>query len=479
MSTTAPLMRDPYAGNYPAALGPGRDQTPFGSVVPSMLPNFGSAISVNNPLSGLQTLGMRPSFATTSQGLPKFSSVRYLGAADRAAMEQARIQATIEQMAAQQGQGAGAIGDTGNPTGGNWANVNQWNSLIAMATDRVRRETGITVPNNIVKAVMELESGGVMVGCNSSGYCGLMQTGSGSWINNYQHAYNLTPEGNIYYGVQELANWFKATGSSNWEDAAAAYFSGYNYNKPWVSDGHYTVGDYRAHIARNLATLNAAGGGGGGNFTGGSSQAFNAITGGTGSISQGFGLTDWAMGGGRGMYGYSSSYTPGGAYGGHIGIDVGVPMGTTLYSPVSGRVVVSGGSGFYYNTEAGRYLPNQGELKIKLSNGDELILGHMSQINVPVGTVVQAGQAVGRSGYPSGPHVHVEYRQYNPGAGTSTGYVAVDPRTILGGMIPGLTGGTAQPSYGWSLPSLSGRSVSGGGSSSPLASLRSAGVLRY
>src|SRR5690606_30199261 len=109
-------------------------------------------------------------------------------------------------LAAQQQQSQAPGGDPGgigNPTGGNWDKVNQWNSLIQNAIQRVAAETGITVPANIIKAVMELESGGVNVGCNQWGYCGLMQTGPGSNISNFNAAYNATPEGNIYYGTQE------------------------------------------------------------------------------------------------------------------------------------------------------------------------------------------------------------------------------------------------------------------------------------
>jgi len=146
-------------------------------------------------------------------------------------------------------------GNMGSP-GGEWANVDRWNSQIQAAINRVARETGITVPGNVVKSVMKLESGGENVGCNAWGYCGLMQTGSGSNISNFDSGYNATPEGNIYYGVQELANWYRDIGTGNWIDAAGAYFSGYNYNNYGVSDGYgTTVGDYRRIIQDHLTQL--------------------------------------------------------------------------------------------------------------------------------------------------------------------------------------------------------------------------------
>jgi murein DD-endopeptidase MepM/ murein hydrolase activator NlpD len=71
-----------------------------------------------------------------------------------------------------------------------------------------------------------------------------------------------------------------------------------------------------------------------------------------------------------------------------------------------------------------------------MDNGDQVILGHMSQITVPVGTRVGPGMAVGKSGSDNGAHVHVEYRRKTPGA-TSSGYTIIDPRTALGGNFTG------------------------------------------
>ena len=472
-------MANPYTGYMPQPI-PGPVQPSWVTSMPGNRPaSFGNSLS---RASTITPLGAKPSFGVSMFGAPKASSVTYLNAAERAMMQQDRMAAMIEAMNAANGSGANGMPTAGGapmgaPAGSKWANVNKWDAQIQQAIARVAQEFGVTVPGNVVKAVMQLESGGAMVGCNTSGYCGLMQTGPGSNVRGYNHAYNMTPEGNLYYGVQELANWYKVTGS--WDTAPLAYFSGYNYNKPWVTDSNGTsVGAYDQIIKRNMAELNAAGGSGGMAGAGTGGTGWNGITGGRGMpISQEYGLTSWALGGGRSMYGYTTAFTPGGAYGGHIGLDVGIPAGTPLYSPVSGRVVQSGGSGYYCNYSAcGNGV---GELKIKLSNGDEIILGHMSRIGVPVGAIVQPGQLVGSSGGYNGDHVHVEYRKYTPGA-TTSGYTAIDPRIALGGALPTTAGGATQSRTGWTLPNLSGigQSAGSGGLGSSYQMLQSQGFIR-
>lgn len=177
--------------------------------------------------------------------------------------------------------------------------------------------------------------------------------------------------------------------------------------------------------------------------SGGSGNLGTIIGGQPVHLSQGFGMTPFAQGEGAWMYGYANDY----GVQGHAGLDVSLPYGSALYSPVAGTVIVSGGTGFYTDTRTGKGVPGSGELKIKLANGDELILGHMSHINVQPGDVIRPGQLVGTSGtFGTGAHVHVEYRRYTPGA-TSSGYTAVDPRSALGGSPlagNGLSGGLGQ-----------------------------------
>lgn len=359
------------------------------------------------------------------------------------------------------------------PAGGaGWENVTRWSPQVQAAIAQVEQQTGVRVPENVVYAVMELESGGEHVGYNSAGYGGLMQVGPGSNVSDWNEDYAATPEGNIYYGVQELANWYGVTG--DWNTAPLAYFSGYNYDNPGVSDGHYTVADYDQHIQNNLAqlggitgptaaasqgapSLSAFGPGSAANVTssgmpqtitrtaptsgpaGSQGGWISSVTGGQQfPLSQEFGLTDFAMGEGSGMYGYTSEYNPQGAYMGHAGLDISMEIGTPLYSPVTGVVVQAGGVEWEADERYGA-TPGTGGLRIQLPNGDIVVIGHMSAITPQVGETVQAGQAVGLSGTANGGHLHLEYRQLTPGV-TASGYTLLDPRSVI------LPGSVARPS---------------------------------
>ena len=156
-------------------------------------------------------------------------------------------------------------------------------------------------------------------------------------------------------------------------------------------------------------------------------------------LSQDYGMTSFAQSqvGPGGMYDYTSGYTTSGQHVGHMGVDIATPLGTPLYAPVSGTVVQAGGVDWEQDDRYGN-TPGTGGLRIELPNGDLVVMAHMQQITVGVGDRVEQGQMVGYSGTagadPSDPgagaHVHVEYRQYAPGL-TSSGYLAIDPRTKL------------------------------------------------
>lgn len=105
----------------------------------------------------------------------------------------------------------------------------------------------------------------------------------------------------------------------------------------------------------------------------------------------------------------------------HPGLDVAMPAGTWLYSPVEGTVEISGGTPFY--TFYGNGEPNVGELLIETDDGDQVILGHMGRIAVNIGDRLQIGQFVGLSGGSNGDHVHLEVRERRWGW-----YRIVDPR---------------------------------------------------
>jgi murein DD-endopeptidase MepM/ murein hydrolase activator NlpD len=143
------------------------------------------------------------------------------------------------------------------------------------------------------------------------------------------------------------------------------------------------------------------------------------------SIMQEFGQTDYSTS-------HESTYTYGTAYGlppgSHPGVDYGMARGTSLYVPVDGVVVYGGGTGYYTDNNGDG--PGHGELLIQLANGDQIIMGHMSQINLQPGQHVTAGMLAGLSGGSDGDHLHLEVRQVDHSL--PSGYRIVDPRGYFG-----------------------------------------------
>lgn len=154
-------------------------------------------------------------------------------------------------------------------------------------------------------------------------------------------------------------------------------------------------------------------------------------------ITQEFGPTDFSKN--NPMYDYQADYGIPATEFGHTGVDYGVDLDTKLYSPVNGKVITAGGTCYFRSTDritsdtscdsGARSNPGTGELKIQLSDGTEVILGHMHKIDVKVGDNVTVGQYVGLSGQENGPHVHLEYR--TPDSKTISKLRIVDPRKYL------------------------------------------------
>lgn len=110
-------------------------------------------------------------------------------------------------------------------------------------------------------------------------------------------------------------------------------------------------------------------------------------------------------------------------HGRHTGMDIGVPMGTKLYSATGGKVLQAG-----FNKAWGNYV------LIKGSDGNTYRYGHLSSLGTRAGATVTAGTFLGKSGSTgnsTGPHLHFEVR-------TSRG-ADVDPTRWLTGS------GTIQP----------------------------------
>lgn len=325
--------------------------------------------------------------------------------------------------------GGGTTAPGMSSIGGNWSQVDQWSSQIASAIQRVKAETGVDVPGNVVKALMKIESNGdPNVGVSPHGYGGLMQTGAGSmgWDGSWSVADLNDPTFAIYTGVKELALRYQHSGKLPWENVVVGYFSGHYYPNG-ASDGYNSDYNYQKMFIDNMNALGAAPQTGG-SWTGqpgGSGVAGIWGSNGIPTISQELGPTEWSQGAGAWMYGYASAY----GVEGHTGIDYSMNLGGMLYAPASGTVEIAGGTPYFTDERYGA-TPGTGELYIRLDNGDVLILGHMQHIGVNVGDRVTAGTYVGQSGTYNGGHVHVEYRTPDPS--TDSGWRIVDPRTYLG-----------------------------------------------
>jgi murein DD-endopeptidase MepM/ murein hydrolase activator NlpD len=343
--------------------------------------------------------------------------------------------------------GPSDVPNMARPTDPSWMKVNEWDALIRQYTAQVADETGVNVPGNVIKAVMQIESGGDPRAYNSaSGATGPMQVTASTLGNGAENGWDYTkarsdPNYALYAGIKELALRYmdgrKLNTNFGWSNAVGGYnINDYNANTDYIKQ-------FEAYLNELNALSTPQAGEGGFSATPGTKQ-WQAIWGGTPApITQEFGPTPFAASHAHDWYKFVTEY--GLAAGSHPGIDVGVGDGTRLYSPVAGTVITAGGTDYYQDD---RFLaqPQTGDLRIRLANGDELLLGHMSGIDVHVGDTIQAGQLVGTSGIANGAHVHVEYRQADPSL--PHGQRIVDPRIALGGGYSGQYLGEDAPGYG-------------------------------
>lgn len=90
----------------------------------------------------------------------------------------------------------------------------------------------------------------------------------------------------------------------------------------------------------------------------------------------------------------------------HNGIDIGCPMGTPIHALADGVVVASKVNNGGVGCGLGYYIVVQYE-------GYCGVCAHLMELGLPVGTVVKAGDTIGRSGNTgasTGPHLHFEIR---------------------------------------------------------------------
>lgn len=347
-----------------------------------------------------------------------------------------------------------STGGLGDPEGAGawnneWKNVNRWNSNILAAAQKVWSETGSADPMPMglaiaLKAMVMMESGG-NPDARASGASlvngswleagGLTQITNDSWYSNeIDFSRIFEPDYNLYYGAKELLARFNQLGDDygrsggfddldRWKRAEFSTYSGAPDRSPGDNTAYQTYWDNMSKTWDQLLGASKSGGTGALSITWGGGEA---------TISQEFGMTDFAKGHPE-WYDYSSDYTVDGQPMGHPGIDVSMEANTQLFSPVAGTIEIAGGSSFYCDDGDGGHGcgPGVGELRIRLDNGDVLILGHMRDIKVQVGQRIQAGSFMGLSGDSNGGHVHIEYRKVSDK--TQRGFEVIDPRLAIGG----------------------------------------------
>jgi murein DD-endopeptidase MepM/ murein hydrolase activator NlpD len=84
----------------------------------------------------------------------------------------------------------------------------------------------------------------------------------------------------------------------------------------------------------------------------------------------------------------------------HWGIDIAAPTGSAIVAPEAGVVLEAGSTSGFGNV-----------IYLQHENGDVTVYGHMSELLVEAGQIVEAGEAlaeVGSLGYSTGPHLHFE-----------------------------------------------------------------------
>lgn len=107
----------------------------------------------------------------------------------------------------------------------------------------------------------------------------------------------------------------------------------------------------------------------------------------------------------------------------HQGVDLAGSLNAPVYAIWDGVVIYS-----KYHYSWGNYIV------ILHPNGDTTLFAHMSELGLPVGTTVKAGQQVGKvgsTGSSTGPHLHIEFRQGNDATNIGTSQNTKDIYPIL------------------------------------------------
>lgn len=333
------------------------------------------------------------------------------------------------------GLGAGA-GAAGTVSGGGGASTGL-KPGVAQWAGQVQQTFGDIMDPDVMLAIIQHESGGDPHAYNATGnaYGLFQQVGLNSWDPQQQMQAARALAQQKLAGIEDAyrkngLNPDQRTRARDFQLAWGGHFDystglpnpssrdiGSGQTAQQLADEFYAIYDGIKSGRQQAAPGNPGGGTG-----------FSSIWGGGNApISQEFGVV--SPGVDQGIYTYGQQF---GMEGGHTGLDIGVKRGTQLYLPTGfGGTVIEHAPGYYrdedYGDDGQSY--ERGELRIRLDNGWELILGHNSRNLVHPGDRVTAGQALALSGSAAGDHVHIELRI--PDSSTPSGWRIVDPRQYL------------------------------------------------
>ena len=317
--------------------------------------------------------------------------------------------------------GSGAVTGATAASGGKYGSHEQYRPYI----EKYAALNGIDP--DALAAILQIESDGTNLAVVShAGAQGLGQIMPDTWRGMVAQGKlsasdsPFTADGGIKAAAAYYAEQYRAFG--DYALAAAAYNGGpgaivNGQARDYAGDGYTTPKTYADIFNRNYKTIKSTA------PTPTTPAQMSSIWGNApGSMMQGYAVV--SPGVDQRIYAYGKEY---GLPEGHTGIDIGLKRGTQLYMPtgLTGVVEIAGGSGVFRDEDGGDpgNVPGKGELRIRLSNGDVMILGHNSAINVKVGQQVSGGQLLGLSGSAAGEHLHLEVRQRN----AQGGYTLVNP----------------------------------------------------
>jgi murein DD-endopeptidase MepM/ murein hydrolase activator NlpD len=323
-----------------------------------------------------------------------------------------------------------------NPYNIPWTNASRWEPFFSQAAS----ESGVDPALIVAMAILESDANQfathALKGTQSEVIAvndafgggpsvGIMQVKPFFWQAILPDADAFTPQGNIRLGARLMANFINETGS--WQNAIAQKYH------PGTSGAGVTPQMYIDTIESLMAEIRAADTAQPVTQPAAPAQPvtpvqppppaehpLDIITGGVPWTAEfGFGMGNFdGAGNPLNFYEYGVGHGTT-APNQHTGIDVNVPLGTVIHTPLAGVVRCVGdagagdwgqGCGAFGDTITG----GVGNVTVLTDGGLKITFGHVNQPLVALGQRVEARQAVATSGGMLGPHLHLDVSIFAP-----------------------------------------------------------------